>query len=552
MKKLRSDCFTILNVNGEQVLFRTDDTSVNELTFSVINNTGEMLSLTGNAEGNPSTFTFNFETMLTAEVVEHLALTLPGQWAAMFIAGNETTPPSWSVYPTVNLVLEPTAAVRFVISNISCPDTAPGNFLIDYRNIPGYDDSVIPVARHLAILNPPDPKKKTLPLKDAYTHVVHPVQGQTVLEETEVNGEIREAGEALPVYITYDSKALIENGFTYLLTNTSKDPLVPDVQDDKEAAVALAPTLYISFLFGDDDYDITTQALADNNITIDVSAGLRWEPVKHTGGSAYWQFLPVNKRIMEGHETVNFPVHKIITPLNVSPGKISVMYIQFNNIPGYNDGAYTLIMQKLVAVAQMKKLEADRYFIYIGENISISWESALAKRVTIEYYLKNGQRVWLDSSQGDIGLNGKNFLLPAPPTTENTVITAIAYDNKEQNTKQILLTVSYDLPQAEILSFTAGEMLFTQFESAGNVYIGLTWKTRYGKKTTISYTWGNPIEVPLTQHSIEIPINVSLHSWVNFTLSVESLNNKYPEPTRRTIELRNLNGSWSVKEEGEQ
>jgi hypothetical protein len=540
MKKLKPDCFTILNVNGEQVLFRTDDTSVNKLTFSIINNTGVELLLTGNAEGNPSTFTFNFETMLTAEVVEHLVLTLPGQWAAIFIEGNETTPPSWSVYPTVNLVLEPTAAVTFVITNISCSGTAPGNFLIDYRNIPEYNDSVIPVLKHLAILNPPDPKKKTLPLKDAYSHVVHPIQGHPGSAELATNGEIREAGEALPVYITYDAGALIENGFTYLLTNTSKDPLVPNGREDKDEVASLAPTLYISFLFGDDDYDITTQALADNNITIDVSASLNWQPVKHTGGSAYWQFLPQGKQIMQPFETVKFPVNAIITPLNVTPDKISIMYVQFNNVPGYNDGAYTLIMEKLIAVAKMKKFEADRHFMYIGENVSISWESSLAKKVTIEYYLKNGQRVWLDSEQGDIGLDGKNFLLPVPPTAENTVLTAKAYDNKEYNSMQIQLTVSYNLPQAQILSFTAGEMLFSHVESTGNVYIGLNWEVSYAKKTTIYYTWGSPIEVPLTQNRIDIPINISLHSWVDFTLVVESLNEKYHEPTRKTIPLRNL------------
>lgn len=538
MKTLKPDCFTILNVNGEQVMFRTEDTSVNRLTFSVINNTGEVLSLTGNAEGKPSTFTFNFEAMLTAEVVKHLILTLPGQWAATFVEGNESTPPSWSVYPTVNLVLEQKAAVPVVITNISCPNTAPGNFLIDYRNIPGYKDSVFPVLKHLAILNPPDPAKKTLPLKDAYTDVVHPIKGQFVLAEDD--NEIQEADQALPVYITYDPTALIENGFTFLLTNTSSDPLVPDDTQNEEAVTPLAPTLYLSFLFGDDDYDITTQALADNNISIDVSAILPWKPVKHPGGAAYWQFFPEGKQIMQPRETVYFPIHKIITPLNISPDKISIMYIQFNNIPGYNDGAYTLIMQKKVAVAKMEKFEADRYFMYIGENIAVSWESSLAKRVTIEYYLKNGQRVWLDSDQGDIRLNGKNFVLPVPPTAENTVLTAIAYDNKEKSTLQIHLIVSYDLPKAEILSFTAGEMLLTQDESMSKVYIGLNWKVRYAKKTTIYYTWGDPIEVPLTQNSIEVPIDISLHSWVDFTLAVESLNEKYTQPTRWTIPLRNL------------
>lgn len=547
MQELSSDCFTIFNINGQQMLYCTQDTSINKLTFSIINATNAPLPLIGNQAGNPSVFTFDFESLLTDEVVKNLILTLPENWDSKFIEATEFESASWSVYPNQDITLDINNSVSIIITNISCTETNPGNFWIDYKNVPGYTPPFMPIQKHLAVLNPPDSNKKTLPLKDSYTNVVHPIQGQFVLEDSDLEDNLRVASEVVPIYITYDQSAIIENGFTYLLTNTSKDPLVSSSTENDTLKAPRAPTLYISFLFGTNDHDLTTQLIADSNIEIDVSASLPWMPVKHMGGSSYWQFLPTSKEIMKAYETVRFPIHKLITPLNVPPEKITIMYIQFNDVPGYNDGAYTLIMEKQIAVAEMKKLEADRYTIFMTENINISWESSLAKRVTIEYFLKDGRRVWLDSNQGDIKLNEKNFWLPEPPTAEHTTITAIAYDNNGQNTKQIFLKVT-ELPQAQIVYFSAGEMMLSELTASGDVSIGLSWNVKYAKKTTINYTWNNngPIDVPLTKTSLDVPVNTKLHSWCNFTLSVLSINEKYPSPVTKTVELRNLNGSWVI------
>lgn len=534
--KLNADCFSILNTNGEQVLFRTLDTSVNRLTFSIINKTGAELALTGNAEGTMSSFNFNFEVMLTKEVVENLAITLPENWGKTFLGKSET--PTWSVYPTVDMVIEPDKFVQIQLTNISCPETVPGNFYIGYLNISGYDNPNFPFAKHLTVLNPPDPDKKTLPLEGTYTNVIHPIQGQYV--QVDEDADIFDDGAALPIFITYDPGALIENGFTYRLANASKSPLVPSAAQPNGNSTPLPPSVYISFLLGENDYDITTQPLADNNISIDVDASLSWKPVKHTGGTSYWHFLPESRQIMEGHEVVSFPIHRIITALNAKPDTISIMYIQINDIPGYNDISRTIFLQKLSAKAKMESLEASKYFIYADENISISWESSLAKRVTIEYNLKDDGRVFLDSAKGEIKLNGKDFWLPVQPTAEDTIITAIAYDNTGQNSIQKTIKVSYDWPKAEILNFNAGAgLLASERKSAGTIDYYLNWKTAYTKKIVIRWTWGDPIELPPTKNSIVIK-DTDRHYWVDFTLEAYSLNPKYAVPTHQTIKLRNM------------
>jgi len=534
-KTLKGNCFSILNEKGKQELLLTKDPSVNKLTFSIINNTGASLSFTGSTDGTGTSFNFNFESMLPAAVVRDMTLTLPDNWAARFAEGSETVPPAWYIYPTTDMVLEPGKTVKTLLTNFICTDTAPGNFTVDYDNIPGYDKRDFSIPIHLSVVNPPDPEKKMLTLQDGYTSVIHPIQGQYFRVEPEPDAIVFDAREAVPMYITYDAGALIENGFTYLLTNYSENPLVPASFKQVGAETALPPALYISFLFGGDDSDITTQQLGDNNLTIDISSALPWTPVKHVGGTAYWQFTPDSREVMKGRETLNFYIRKIITALNVTPDTTSIMYIQVNNVPGYNDALFTILLHKLVAKAKMESFEPSSRRIYIEENISVSWESSLAKRVTIDYYLKDGTRIFLDSAKGEIKLNGRDFWLPVPPTNENTVIAATAYDNIGSNSKEISLIVA-DRPQAKILFLNAERLWGAETAVAGYVRFKISWEIEWTKKLFIGYDYVNPYELKVTDTStvIEVP---SMHVPIDTTVTLyaHSFGTKYPDPTKKSV-----------------
>lgn len=446
-KKLPTDCFDIANVNGKPVLFRTEDVALNRFTFTVANKTKQPLVLKGGkpdtairaglaATSDASTISFDFEAMLSPDVMAGLTLDLPPGWTAVYSPGDGTTPPSWSLAPEHTITLAVNDRIEFYISNIKCTDTRPGNFEIVYRHIPEYPDLPFAIPKHLDVLNPPDPTKKTLPLKDGYINPIHPIGGQSIDTAEEQSDT---ATEAVPVYITYDAAALIENGFTFILTNTGKTPLV----QAEAAAGSEAPVLYLSFVFGDEAYAITSQSLGDNNITIDINAKLAWQPAAHTGGTSYWQFFPQSNQIMEGLETIQFPIKKIITPPNIAGDTVSLLYIQFNNVPGYNDAVYMVQMHKKKAEAKMEKLEADKRVITYGENIKLSWTSSLAKRVTLAYETRDKKPILLDSEKGEIKLNGTGFLLPVPPSAEYTVITATAYDDSPvTSTKEITITVN--------------------------------------------------------------------------------------------------------------
>jgi len=499
-KKLKAECFKIVNKNGEPVLFRTDNVAINKLTFTITNLMKEPLSLTGGdpvrlvkgmppatATGGGSTFNFDFESMLTAAVVKDLKLTLPAGWKSAFFESSESTPASWSIAPSANIVLAENEVIKVEIENISCSTTAPGNFEILYRNIPGYTDSPWALTKHLNIVNPPDDKKAKLPIDHGYINPVHPIQGQTVGDQEFSPHHAIHAtgGEAVPVYITYDPAALIQNGFTVILTNTSRDPLVPGtgIFDIVESSGGEPPVVYLSFVFGEEDYAVTTQQLADNNITIDINAKLPWQPAAHAAGSAYWQFSPQSKQIMQGLETIYLPIKKIITQLNAQPpDAISILYIQINNIPGYNDAVYTLQLQKKEAKAKMDSLSVSKREITIGDDITVSWKSALAKRVTIDYKNRDNETIVLDSAKGDIKLDGTNFKLPVAPSAQHTVITATAYDNTTI-ASSLEKTVTVNQVPASIQSFSATPPLL---DLAANADITISWSVTNAQKLLLT------------------------------------------------------------------
>jgi YVTN family beta-propeller protein len=475
-KRLKADCFDIVNKDNKPILFRTDDVLINKLVFSITNLTGEILALKGGepvrlvkgmqATGESgSTFNFSFELMLTSDVVKNLTLGLPDGWKAAFFDGSESKPPSWSIAPVADMSLSVGEVVKVKIENIKCSTTRPGNFEVLYRNIPGFTNAIVPAIRHLNVINPPTSDKANLPLKHGYINPIHPIQGQDV-QEQEISLSVEQAfsdGEAVPVYITYDPVALIQNGFTLILSNTSRDPLVPAAEafDFYDPDDVNPPVVYLSFLFGEEDYAVTTQQLADNNMGIDINATSPWLPAAHTGGSSFWTFNPQSRQVMQGLETVYFPIKKIITTLdvlNLSVDQISIMYIQVNNIPGYNDAVYTLQLQKRKAIAAMDNLEVSKREIEIGEDLSLTWKSLLARRVTIDYKTRDDETIVLDSAKGDIKLSGREFKLPVPPSAKDTVITATAFGNPPEE-RTLERTIRVNQKPAEIISFTADPLL---------------------------------------------------------------------------------------------
>ncbi len=208
--------FDLKNTNGKVVIYRTSDPSLNLLTFTIINTTKADLPLKGGAPNVGSTFTIDFSSILPDPIVEDLAIALPAGWDKLFEAGTETDPPAWALAPAADVTLKPGESVKFDISKIVLESYDSGNFEIQWSKVPGQSDSASPLTIWVGIINPPDPKKKDLGLYTGYTNVTHGINQKGL---SEVDGEAIDAaadGTPVDIFITYDPKALIFNGFRVL------------------------------------------------------------------------------------------------------------------------------------------------------------------------------------------------------------------------------------------------------------------------------------------------------------------------------------------------
>ena len=526
--RFSSNYFSILNKNGKEIIYRTNDASINVLAFKIINASTQLMELKGNGDtGDGSFFRFDFESMLPEETVKNMTIDLPDSWQKEYTPGENNLPGTWTLRPTTDLKIYPSEDVKFTISNFTCPSTQPGNFEIMAGNVPGYSDTRFPITRHLSVENPVDPSKKTLPLQFGYINPVHPIKGQ--LQDLVAANDDRTFGESpVDICITYNPQAQIENGFTYFLTNTSKDPLVPPVATNQIEADN-PPVVYISFLFGEAEYDVTTQDLADNNIGINVKASVtQWVVMKHKPASAYWMIDPQSSIILDGHETVYFPISKIITPLNVTPNTISILYIQINNVPGYNDAVYTLPLVKKKAIASIPSLKVDPDRIKFGENVKIEWITSLAWRVTLKYNDRDGKTTELDSEKGEIRLNESSFSPTLAPTAENTKFTLSAYDDSASPV-QSSFDIHVEQPPVVIESFTADPMLVDVSKPATTTF---SWQISNAQKADLETPDGKVVLNPVNgkcQYDLQ---NTSL-----FTLTAFGYGSQFNHPVHETLRI---------------
>ncbi len=149
INRLKADHFTIVNKEGQGVIFKTANPDLNMLTFTFLNNTGKPVLLTSS-----SFFNFSFESILNSDVVANLKITLPPGWRSIYLKGDSTKPDSWSVAPIQTMTINDQGTVSFIIQNITCDRVTAGNFEIMYGNVIDYKDSVFPITKYLSIQNP--------------------------------------------------------------------------------------------------------------------------------------------------------------------------------------------------------------------------------------------------------------------------------------------------------------------------------------------------------------------------------------------------------------
>lgn|GEM_PF-948760 len=486
----------INDMSQSLVLYSTLDTSWNAMTFTLHNNTGSDLSLIGGEPvngiqtGGASSFTFSFRTILTdAQASVMSVVDSKKQWGSLYFPPGTHSNPTWAVAPLADMVLKSGDSVVLYLGNIQCTSQTPSYFDVLYYNIPGVNPRAFPFPYIVSVLNPPTGKdlKSVLDcgiLNGSVQHLIQPAP----YPPPGGNGP-----EPVEIDITYDNNFPIQNGFTLYLKNNSNQPLVPP------GTLLGGATFTITFLFATDDEDaITTQSLGDGIvIDIDAEPPSQWSSSQHSQGTGNWVFTPLSQPLIPANQTVNLDISQIITALNVNPQKLSSMHVQWNFIPGYADGYYSVELQKQTATPDIYDFSVTPQVITVGDPVTIAYRTEVAAYVVLEYSRRDDTQVVLKSLT-DIGFDESAFVPAILPDKENTVFTLSVYRGPglpATNTRTVAITVN-QLP-AVIKSFTASSQLvdITKVNK-----VTLSWQVQNAKSVTLQgfgLQTGNSLEVTL-------------------------------------------------------
>jgi hypothetical protein len=311
--------FSALNGAGAPAIYLTNDPTVNTLTLKLRNSSGAPIELAGGmpvsedriAPGGPSSLYLIFGGLLTNEEVENLDIAAEG-WNVVCFNGARAT---WACTPVADRQFGNDEVVTFTITNIlASGQPHPGQLTIDYYNLGGISDDSAQIA--LRVENAPAGNK-----------------------QLDLNVGFRDSPT---VYVTSDEANVIANAVTFYLTNPSATDPILNIPAGKPlfmlSFVAGVPPGYGAFATVD---EITNFVVGHGTIYADV-----WDITKNDQGEfPYWTLTPQGPEILgiADASTVEFTVSDIITRLE--PG-ITPLYIQYANIPGYDDGGFALDLKK--------------------------------------------------------------------------------------------------------------------------------------------------------------------------------------------------------------
>ena len=360
----------------------TAGTATDSLVLTLTNQTGAPLTLTGGtpvAEGSitpasPSTFYFSFGSALPGAVVQALQVTAAG-WNAAYFSGLF---PNWGVCPAAALTLQNNQSVQVTIANIVVAGPPrPAQLNIDYDNFGAVPDGTAQIK--LQIQNAPiGPTDLTLDV--AF------LTGNTV-------------------YTTTDPTTPIDNSLYFTISNPSpSSAIVPDgVAWEKSS-----PIFNISFVYGTPPgIGALTSSSLGATMSVDlVNAGGNWSRTAYTqGDSPYWTIQPDPDN---NHEVLGTgaqaSVELAITalesdlPVGAAPD-VTLMYVQYANIPNYNDGFVTIPITKVGGPAILTYY-ADPASVPVGGSapITLHWTTENTASVSFDapqigagYFTPNGQ-----------------------------------------------------------------------------------------------------------------------------------------------------------------
>jgi hypothetical protein len=407
--------------DGSQQVYLTQ---ANKLSVKLTNQTGGPLTLTGGQPQNPppqggaTGLLLDFSQLYKSPGDQKdLTITATG-WMAKFFPDPDF--PAWVVSPDNSLTLNNDDALFFTVSNLT-PTTGTGSYYVslDLYNAGGQYKSTYTAP--MMVSNPPSTSKNLLDYMGMEV-IVNPVQVRDGK-----NQQINYVG------ITKVASEPYVNEIQLTLYNKSAVfPIVPSWGPDPPL-----PQFTVSFVPANESPGFFALSTPDaiNDFSFDVSAATKgWQYSRLPGSPARWSLspLPSNQNILgtsPDTSIARFKIGNVRTSFINGP---TLMYLQYANIPGYNDGFMAFLLNKEYATMNIES------FYVTPDTLNITDYNP--QTVALNWKVNNSTFVEI-SGVGKVDSSGSAFSVPAI-TNQTFVLTAYDMITGVLQTRTAKLTVS--------------------------------------------------------------------------------------------------------------
>ncbi len=409
------------NANGKNVIYITQDTSLNEMSFT-FTYSGPDITLKGGVavpelkitSSDPTSLYFTVSpSVLTSAEFAVMKVTAPAGWQTHLFTD---TPTNWALTPEADTPVTDGYSVSFSLINITASGQAgPGSFNVDHYNVPGVGDNLTQLP--LLLEEPPSIHKKLN------------------IDLSFVDGN--------EVFINVDDSNLIPpNTLILRLDNPSAtDPIVP-----KGPPWDKTPVFYLTFVTanGPPGYGALTtiDRIKDFGVGIYKTYGTDWEIQDRTQSDpAHWAIYPKSHEILGigAAAIVEFKIDNIVTDFEPSSTNL---YLQSSNIPGYDDDCQALPIEKKVPELAIKDFEAQENNVASGAEVNLAWKTYDANRCELSP---------VEGGSVDVPTQEKDGYKVNP--TRTTTYTLTAYN--DQLGRKTSKPVTVDVLDVKINDFTA-------------------------------------------------------------------------------------------------
>lgn len=427
MAQLKIQITAANGIDGSSQVYLTQ---ANELLLALQNQTGGALQMTGGAPQNPppaggaSALALDLSALFT-DPAQQAGLTVAAQgWTARYF--DDPQFPVWVLAPDAAYAWGSMETLTVTVGGLT-PTVAAGAYYLTLNLYNAGGNRLSNYTPTLVVSNPPSQHKDLL---------------QTLGVDVAVNPTSSfdpKTPRINYVGITKRPDEPYQNRIQITLYNKSATyPIVPPAtpwEATPQFTVSFVPATETPGYFA-----LTTPTLLDQFSPSIVSGTQGWDFAALPGTPRRWAMTPLesNHQILGvgAQGIAQFELGNVVTQFVSGP---TLMYLQYSNVPGYDDGFAAVLLDKEYAVLSIE------YMKVMPDQIAIT--DYAAHTVTLSWKVNNSTLVQVDevATPANAPLPGTGTSIVEADTTRTFVLTAYDTITGSLKTSTAALTITPDL-----------------------------------------------------------------------------------------------------------